>query len=287
MAHEDKLYRQQQHEITEYHIYRQLAALSKDEQNAKVLNEIADQELGHYHFWKKVTGKEAEPDKRKIRKYIRLARIFGLSFALRLMEQGEVDATTFYDSIAADYPEALKIKQDEEEHEQKLIGILNDERLNYAGAIVLGLNDALVEFSGTLAGLSFAFANTLIIGSTGLIMGIAASLSMAASGYLASREEDLEDANPVKSAIYTGSAYILTVVVMVLPYFLLKNPYIALGIMLSSTIAIIAGYTYYISVAKNISFRQRFVEMALISLSVAVLSFGIGVLVKKVFGIEV
>jgi len=203
------------------------------------------------------------------------------------MEKGEVDATKFYESIADKYPQALKIKEDEEEHEQRLIGILNDDRLNYAGAIVLGLNDALVEFTGTLAGLTFAFANNLIIGSTGLVMGVAASLSMAASGYLSSREEDVQDTNPITSAIYTGSAYIITVVFLVLPYFLLDNPYLALSILLVITIAIIAGYTYYISVAKNISFKKRFMEMALISLAVAVISFGIGMLIRQVFGVEV
>ena len=281
------IFLQQQHEITEHHIYKKLAALSRDQENARILQEIADQELAHYEVWKSITGKEAQPNQRKIRKYVRLARIFGLSFALRLMEKGEVDAATFYDSIAAEYPQALTIKAEEEEHEQKLIGILNDERLNYAGAIVLGLNDALVEFTGTLAGLTFAFANNLIVGSTGLVMGVAASLSMAASGYLSSREEDVEDTNPITSAIYTGSAYILTVVFLVLPYFLLSNPYLALGIMLMVTILIIAGYTYYISVAKNISFNKRFFEMALISLGVAVISFGIGMLIKVVFKVDV
>jgi len=283
----EKIFKQQKHELTEQVIYRELAAISKDEGNAKVLLEIADQELAHYEFWKSITGKEAKPDYRRVHKYKRLANIFGLSFALRLMELGEVEANEFYASIASEYPEALKIKEDEEQHEQRLISILNDERLNYAGAIVLGLNDALVEFTGTLAGLTFAFANNLIVGSTGLVMGVAASLSMAASGYLASREGESEDTNPVTSAIYTGSAYMITVVFLVLPYFLLNNPYLALAIMFGVTILIIAGYTYYISVAKAIGFRRRFVEMALISLGVALISFGIGMLIKHVFGVEV
>ena len=281
------IYRQQQHEITEYHIYQKLAALSDNEENTSILNEIADQELEHYNIWQSITGKEAKPNQRKIRKYIRLAKIFGLSFALRLMEKGEVDATKFYESIADKYPQALKIKEDEEEHEQRLIGILNDDRLNYAGASVLGLNDALVEFTGTLAGLTFAFANNLIVGSTGLVMGVAASLSMAASGYLASREEGVQETKPITSAIYTGSDYIITVVFLVLPYFLLDNPYISLGIMLVVTILIIAAYTYYISVAKDISFKKRFVEMAVISLTVALISFGIGMIIKTVFNVEV
>lgn len=283
----EQIFEQQQHEITEHAIYLKLADLSTDEKNSKILREIAEQELEHYNFWKTVTGKEAFPNQRRIKKFKRLASIFGLSFALRLMEKGEVDASKFYDSISKQHPEALRIKEDEEQHEQKLIGILNDERLNYAGAIVLGLNDALVEFTGTLAGLTFAFGNNLIIGSTGLVMGVAASLSMAASGYLASREEGNDETNPITSAIYTGSAYIITVVFLVLPYFLLDDPYISLGIMLCITIIIIALYTYYISVAKAISFKKRFVEMAVISLTVAVISFGIGLLIKNVFQVEV
>lgn len=283
----DKIFQQQKHELTEHAIYLELAQLTKDEENEKILREIGEQELEHYEFWKTVTGKEAKPDQRRIKKYKRLAKTFGLSFALRLMEQGEADASEFYDSISGVHPEAIRLKEEEEEHEQRLIGILNDDRLNYAGAIVLGLNDALVEFTGTLAGLTFAFANNLIVGSTGLVMGVAASLSMAASGYLASREDEQEENNPVTSAIYTGSAYMITVVFLVLPYFLLNNPYIALGIMLAVTIGIIASYTYYISVAKAISFKKRFVEMALISLGVAVISFGIGMLIKYVFGVEV
>jgi len=267
--------------------YLKLAELSDDPANKKTLLEIAHQELEHYNIWKEITGKEAKPNKKKINRYLRLSKIFGLSFALRLMEKGEVDATSFYKSIEKDYPQALKIKEDEEEHEQKLIGILNDVRLNYAGAIVLGLNDALVEFTGTLAGLTFAFGNNLIVGTTGLVMGVAASLSMAASGYLASKEEGIKDTNPITSAIYTGSAYIITVLFLVLPYFLLDNPFVSLSVMLVITILIIAAYTYYISIAKDISFKKRFVEMAVISLTVAVISFGIGMIIKVVFNVGV
>jgi len=48
----------------------------------------------------------------------------------------------------------------------------------------LGLNDALVEITGTLAGLSFALRVSQTVGIAGLITGVAASLSMAASEYL-------------------------------------------------------------------------------------------------------
>lgn len=282
-----EILRQQRNEITEYEIYRRLADMVEDENNRKLLLEIAEQERNHYVFWSKVTGKEVSPSKERIRKYLLLARLFGLAFALRHLERNEEEAIEFYDRVADRYPEALQFKKEETEHEEKLIGLLDDKRLNYAGAIVLGLNDALVEFTGTLAGLTFAFNNSLIIGSTGLVMGVAAALSMAASGYLATREDEQEDVNPITSAIYTGVAYILTVAVLVLPYFLLRNARLALVFMLLATVLIIAAYTYYISVAKALSFRKRFVEMATISLVVAVISFGIGSLVKLLFGVEV
>ena len=277
---------QQQNEITEYFIYQELAAISKDEKNTEILMMISEDEKKHYDFWKKVTGVELKPDKRQVKKYLRLAKLFGLSFSLRLMERGEEDASRFYDSIADELPGVIAIKEDEELHEQQLIGILNDDRLNYAGAIVLGLNDALVEFTGTLAGLTFAFGNNKVIGVTGLVMGVAASLSMAASGYLSSQEDERDELNPVKSALFTGLAYIVTVAFLVFPYLIQDNSYWALGGVLVITVLIIAVYTYYISVAKNVKFSRRFSGMVVISLGVALLSFGIGMLVKQVFNVE-
>ncbi len=288
MTDEDRaILRQQQTEITEYHIYRALAELTDDEQNKQVLRQIAEEEKKHYAFWEQLTGRSLAPQMWKVRWYLLLARIFGLSFALRLMERGEEEAISLYRKMAERYPEAKAILEEELRHEDRLIGLLSDDRLRYAGALVLGLNDALVEFTGTLAGLSFAFSNTIIIATTGIIMGIAASLSMAASGYLASREYEDEEIHPVKSAVYTGVAYILTVCILVMPYFFTDNPRIGLMGMLLFTILIIAAYTFYISVAKGESFRRRFSEMAIISLTVALISFGIGSLIKYFFNVEV
>ncbi len=286
---EKDIFKQQTNELTEHIIYAKLAEMSKDEKNKKILKRISEQEAEHYEFWKSITKKESVPDRWRIKRFYYLARFFGLSFSLRLLEMGEQEASKFYESIAKEYPEAMRIRQEEIDHEQKLISILNDKPLQYAGSIVLGLNDALVEFTGTLAGLTFAFSNNRIIGATGLIMGFAASLSMAASGYLSSREEEdtNEDINPVTAAIYTGISYILTVVFLVFPYLIQDNPYIALGMMLVITVLIIAAYTYYISVAKAISFKKRFIEMAVISLGVAAISFGIGTIIKNLFGVDV
>lgn len=284
----ENILKQQTAEITEHNIYKILSRKANDKENKKILQQISEDELKHHNFLKTLTNEEVKPNKFKIFYYTSLANIFGLAFTLKLMENGEEDAQGIYDELSKTYPHAKSIKKDEEEHEKKLINILNDERLKYAGSIVLGLNDALVELTGTLAGLTFAFANSSIIGVTGLIMGIAASMSMAASGYLSSKEEEeSRDENPILSAIYTGIAYIITVIFLVGPYFIFNNPYHALITMLLMTILIIAAYTSYISIAKDLSFKKKFSEMAAISLGVAIISFGIGLIVKYYFGIEI
>lgn len=280
---------QQRNEITEHIVYTNLAKRAKNPKNKKILQDIADDELKHHNFWKSITKKNVSPKKFQIWKYSFFARFLGLTFSLRLMEKGETNAQDFYNSVAKDFPKVIEIRKEEEKHEKKLIGILNDERLTYAGAIVLGLNDALVELTGTLAGLSIAFQNSTLIGITGIIMGIAASLSMTASGYLSSKEDEKEhDKNPIKSAMYTGLAYILTVVLLVAPYFIFtSNVNYALISMLIVALLVIALYTFYISIAKDLSFWKRFTQMAVISLGVAVISFGIGILVKTFFGINI
>lgn len=60
-------------------------------------------------------------------------------------------------------------------------GLLDEERLRYTGSTVLGLNDALMELTGVLAGLTLALRDTKLIVLTGAITGIAAVLSMGVS----------------------------------------------------------------------------------------------------------
>ncbi len=281
--------RQQQNEIDEHFIYKKLAQISKDSYNKKVLEHISKDELDHYKFWRTLTKKEIRPQVLKVNWYVLLSRVFGLSFGLKLMEGGEKTAQKFYAQYETKYPQIKKIKHDESMHEKQLLDLLHDQKLNYAGAVVLGLNDALVELTGTLAGLTLAFANSKIIGVTGLIMGIAASLSMAASAYLSFREQEnsSDGRQPLKSSLYTGLAYLITVALLVFPYFIFQNVYHALVLVLIITILIIAGYNFYISIAKELNFRRRFLEMAMISLGVALISFGIGYFVKTFFGIQI
>ncbi len=275
----------QRNEITEYHVYRNIAASLPDSSNRAVLQQIAADELGHYQKWKKHTRQEVSPRWLMVRFYTLISRLFGFTFGLKLMEQGEEGAQVNYNEIAQFIPDAIKIQADEHAHEEKLLNMLDEEHLRYAGSVVLGLNDALVELTGALAGLTLAFQNVRLIALSGLVTGIAASLSMAASEYLSTSSEKT-DKKPVRAAIYTGIAYVFTVSALILPYLLLNNEYICLAISLTSAVLIIAVFNFYISIARGEKFRKRFFEMAGLSLSVAALSFVIGYAIRTWLGID-
>ena len=275
----------QQTEITEYHIYKRLAKKVTPAENAQIIEQIAEDELRHYNGWKKYTNQDVEPRWFIVWFYYFISVVFGFTFGIKLMEQGEESVQESYASVSQDIPEAKQFQHEEDEHEEQLINMLDEERLQYAGSVVLGLNDALVELTGALAGLTLALQNVKLIALSGLITGIAASMSMAASEYLSTRSEDTTK-QPVRAAIYTGIAYIITVALLVMPYLLFENYIVDLVITLTTAVLIIAVFNYYISVAKGEPFRERFLEMAGLSLGVAACWFIIWYIIRNRRGIE-
>lgn len=274
----------QKSELTEYEIYRRLSRRMGGE-NGKVLNKIALDEKRHHDEWAKYTGERVKPKWPIVFFYTFISKIFGITFAIKLMEEGEKRAEEDYKRILNELPEAEKILEEEFKHEEELINMVREERLNYIGSMVLGLNDALVELTGALAGLTLALQNTRVIGVAGLITGIAASFSMGASEYLSQKSEEGEA--PLKAATYTGIAYILTVALLVFPYFLLTHYFAALLLTLLIAVLIIAFFTFFISVVRNKRFGSLFLEMWALSFGVAAISFIIGFLVRKFLKVEI
>ena len=277
----------QQNEATEAEVYRRIAQRTKDAGNRDTLLRIADEEAKHAAIWQRYTGEEMLPQAGKVRRYALIALVFGFTFAVKLMEKGEAKAQISYEELAREAPEALDIRADEEAHEAALLDMLDEERLSYVGSMVLGMNDAMVEMTGTLAGLTLAMQNTRLIALSGLITGIAATLSMASSEYLSSKSEGRPDA--LKSASYTGVAYLVTVALLILPYLLFDESHYlwAMGTMVVIVLLILVVFNYYLSVAQDLPFKKRFGQMAGISLGVAALSFVIGILVKQFLGVDI
>lgn len=277
--------RLQRDELTSCIVYQKLAKREKNPHNSQVLSNISAEERNHYVTLRSYTKQDVPPNRFLIIFYMTLVRLLGITFVIRQMELGEKDLSEVY----KDFPDMQHLAEmalDEERHEQLLIGMINEERLEYMGSVVLGLNDALVEFTGALAGFTLALSDSKLIALTGSITGIAAALSMASSEYLSTKSDKDPGKHPVKAAVYTGIAYIFTVVALVAPFILLPNPIVALCIMLIMALLIIAFFNYYYSVARCESFKRRFTEMAVLSFSVAGISFLIGYLLKTLTGVE-
>lgn len=279
-------------ELTEYLIYEKLEATIKREKDRAVLKKIADEEKTHYEFWKNLSGQEVTPYRLKVHLFTFLSRFFGLNFGLRLMEKEESGAQMDYAELISLNPKVEEIMKEEEEHEQQLLALMSQAELLYAGSIILGLNDALVELTGVLVGLTLALQDGRIVAIAAFITGIAAAFSMAASEYLSTKEELVssskkeEQKNPLRACIYTGIAYITVVLILIQPYFFVQNVFLSLGISLGLALAVILVFNFYISIAKNLPFHKKFIEMASISLGVAILNFIIGFLVRQYLQIE-
>jgi Uncharacterized membrane protein len=275
----------QKDELTESMVYKALASIEKNTENKNVLTTLSEQEKTHASVLRQYTGKDVTPNKWKIRRISYMARVLGTTFTIKKMEDGEKKATCFYSRFESN-KELMKIKEEETEHEKRLINMIDEERLGYMSSVVLGLNDALVEFTGALAGFTLALNSSSLIALTGSITGIAAALSMASSEYLSTKSERNSKKHPLKASVYTGIAYMFTVFFLVLPFVLFNNVLTALGIMLLFALIIIALFNYYYSIAKGENFRHRFAEMAILSFSVSTISFLIGYALKYFTGIE-
>ncbi|MBA7673634.1 hypothetical protein ES703_81837 [subsurface metagenome] len=269
----------QKGEITEHFIYEKLAKSVKDPHNQSVLQRIAKDELGHHDLWQQYTGEKAHPSRFKIWLYYLVSRVFGLTFGIKLMEEGEEKAQVAYAEIANFVPAASDIARDEHRHERQLIRLIDEERLRYTADMVRGLNVALVELTGTLAGLTLALPDSELIVLVGLITGTVMVLSVASTEYLATKSGE-GGRSPLKAVLYGGLTNIVTFLFLLFPYLIFDNVYLSLGVMIFNAIVVVFLFSFYISVAREISFRKRFSEMVLLSLGVAALAFVIGYLAR-------
>jgi len=284
-----RLIRLQKMEKTEMEVYRRLANREKNSENKKIFEKISLQENDHYNILKEKTNEDVNYSIIRVQFHVLTAIFLGLTFSLKLMEKIEQNAAAEYRDLGYD-----DIAKEEDEHEKELLSLLEEDALNYLSSIILGLSDALVELTGALAGLTLAFQELRIVALAGLVTGISASFSMAASEFLATKEEN-ENRSPIKAALFTGLSYIVTVLLLVTPYLLLDSdnqvifglePHLqALIITFIIGLFIIALFNFYVSVAQDKSFTGKFIEMGLILLVVTFISFIIGLVLRESFGI--
>lgn len=276
----------QKNEITLSRFYALLADRIKEEKNKEILRKISNDELAHYEYWKKKSGRDLGPNKMRIIFYLMLSKLFGITFAIKLMERHEAHAQQVYGALSKDNPEVEPILQDEVSHEEDLIALIDEKRLHYIGSIVRGMNDGIVEITGEVAGLSFVFDQSLIIGIIAIISGSVGSLSLASSEYLAAIWEEGHQ-TPIGSAAYTVIAYMLTIFALIWPLLIGLAPINALVIIIINAVILIFIFNYHLSVAKELELSKRFGQMLLVSLGIACISFVLGYTIKHAFHLEI
>lgn len=158
-------------------------------------------------------------------------------------------------------------------------------KFKYTGALVLGMHDALVEISGIIAGLTFAFTNPSVIIMTAIIAAVAASLSMAAANFQAERAQD--NPHALRAAAYTGVMYMTTCVILIMPFTVIADRFWALGMMAVMAVLIIFVFNLAIGIINRRPFVSRFLEMLAVCAGVSVVSFAIGAAAKYFMGITI
>ena len=80
----------QQSETTEAAAYHAMASSIKDDHNRDTLNQIADEIAKQTQALETYTETQAKPDERKVKRYARMARLFGFTFAAKLMDRRKI-----------------------------------------------------------------------------------------------------------------------------------------------------------------------------------------------------
>lgn len=252
--------------------------------NRQIYGQLANVEQ---QFVRLLSGGIQGESGRVLRWSVLFARLFGFTFVTQwLMKKKKRQISRLAASDNSRFAEDMGKINSIVQQEKDLVGQLRETRLDFVGAIILGMNDALVEITGSVAGFTLSMSNSRMIAIAGLITGISATLSMAASEFMAERSGgNIKKATT--AAVFTGFSYILTVILLVLPFFLLPNNQymMALLITVAVSVVIIFSFTFYMDVAKKIGFKQRFWEMIAVCLGVSAFTFFIGFVVKAYLGI--
>jgi vacuolar iron transporter family protein len=274
-------------ELTEHLIYGKLAKREKNPENRALLERLSAQEKTHYEFWKSlVPDSDLKPYPLGLFGIPLLRNVFGVTFTTKFLEMHEHDAVATYQSMLPAMPQDKRARletiiKDEESHEQGLISQLKEKRLTYIGFVALGLSDAIVEIPGVHAGFLGVTGSTLIAGVSGIIVGFAAAISMGSAAYIQAKQDP--NASPLPSGLSTGFSYLGSVILLALPYFLIRTMVTAFIISTSIGILLLATFIFFSAVVLEKHFIREFSESVGLMLATAVATYLLGSVVGSIF----
>ena len=274
-------------ELTEHLVYHRLALREKKPENQNLLERLSLQEKSHYEFWQSlIPDADVKPHFLGLHGAILLRNILGITFTTKFLETHEKNSIAAYETMIATMPvehrkRLAEIIEDEKTHELSLINRLKERRVSYIGFIALGLADAIVEITGVHSGFLGVTRSTLIAGISGVIVGFSAAISMGSAAYLQAKQDTEKSA--IISALITGFSYFGSVILLALPYFLIRDMVAAFTASTSVGIILLAGFTFYTSVVFDRKFLHEFSEATFLMLGTAFASFILGNIIGGVF----
>lgn len=278
-------------ELFDSELYVRLAAQERNEANKKLLEELARVERSHYEFWVNIAGEKVELgpwERLKLAALLAAARVMGKTFIIKLLEGREASTVEEYERAASSLKgeplDGLKtIIEDERRHELEFANQIDEVIVRQLGSIALGISDAIIELTGVLLGFAGYAASSTQVAVAGLIVGVSAALSMAAAAYAQARHE--KGKSPALSATFTGTFYLLTVLLLVAPLFLGLRVQAAVAVSMLTALALLSVLSLYGSVLLERSFVREFLESALVVLAVAFIGYAIGAAAREFIGV--
>jgi len=301
-------------ELFDLTLYKNLLKFA-DEDEVRILEKLIPVESGHFAFWKDFFGIEEEKLNflRGVKFYVFLAicRVFGRPGIHLMLEALEINGIKKYLDVWKQYKDkemggaVRKILEDEFKHEDEIVSEYERRKIHPERIrdIFLGFNDGLVEILGAVSGFFAAFHDQTSVLIAGLTVGVAGSISMAASVFASSssatevenREKEKllflgqsdgngESPKQITSAVVVGISYFIGAMVPILPVFFgAKN--ILLSVAVSAFIIILVSYIVAFLSGMRPA-RRIMSNLFIITLAVSA-TYLLGTLAKSFFGISV
>lgn len=192
-----------QDEMNDHHTYTALVGETTNREFHTNMTRIAGMEQGHADFWKAMLeAHHAPPPQVRVNHarllLLRFLRMFiNPVLLVSLLELGETSAVQrylyFFKHAELDDIDKTRLKRiilDELEHETFFKQTAQSLGVSNLRDFVLGMNDGLVEILGAVTGLSAVYpTNPLLVGVSGLIVGIAGAMSMGIGAFISVRSQ--------------------------------------------------------------------------------------------------
>lgn len=280
-------------EYKDYSVYSRLASVERNGQRKETLQKLADVEKRHFSFWLQHAPGYRPSTSRVFLNLIVLCRLlFGVTFVVKTLEGHEKKTLEEYrlmvsrlEHNSVEKQAIEKIISEEVEVERQLVGHIDESVVKYLGFMMLGVADAIIELTGVQTGFLGVSSSTIVAGIAGLIVGCAAAVSMGAASYLQARQGVSE--SPAVSGFVTGGIYMLTVITLVSPYFILRDMLYAFMLSILSAIVLTAFFTFFSTILQEKSFSKEFLINISILAAVAAGTYILGRALGELFGADV